>query len=232
LPPAELRELHFKKLEHLAPDPAGEILAQAVTAGRPPTQPEAYTPDRGTPVGRTHQGPTRRGRRKGWRRASAAAAFAFTVAAGLIEGGCVGGSVPTPAPTASASPAPSATASPRGPGWLPTGRLRPGYCLAGQNLPLNTTHPWPRTVHVVPCGQQHAAVVYYSSNYWPADLAYPGERVKLRLATRKCNQAFRSYFGIPYSPSTFAVRSISPGRAEWVSGDRQLICVSYKRSKK
>jgi TIR domain/Septum formation len=233
LPPSGLRELHFRKLELLAPDSAGPIPAGAVTPGQPRAQPGDYAPGNGAHVGSIHQAPPQRPRRT--RRLLAAAAAAAVVAGGAVStallsssGGLPSGVQPPP-PTASSSPSPTAS---HGPGRFPTSRLRPGYCLAGQNLPLHTPHRWPRTVYVVPCGHPHVAEVYYSSNYWPADLAYPGERVKLRLAARKCSEVFRSYAGISYSQSMFAERSISPGRSEWVSGDRQLICVAYKPTKK
>lgn len=233
LPPAGLRELHFRKLELLAPYSAGQIRAGAVAPGKPPAQAAAYAPTTGAPVGSIPHAPPRRPRRMRTLLATAAAAVTV-VAAGAAStallsssGGLPSGVIP-PSPTASSSP----SAGSHGPGWLPTSRLRPGHCLAGQNLPLNTTRPWPSTVHVVPCGHPHVAEVFYSSNYWPADLAYPGERVKLRLATRKCREVFRSYTGIPYSQSIFAERSISPGRSEWGSGDRRLICVAYKPTKK
>jgi hypothetical protein len=225
LPPVGLRELHFRKLELLAPDSAGTLPAGAVTPGWPHTQPEAYAPGGGPPVGSTHRAPLGRPRRMRTLLAAAATATAV-VAGGVAASTALLSSPPTsPFPV----PAPTATAPH---GRFPTSRLQPGYCLAGQNLPLNTTRPWPRTVHVVPCGHPHVAEVYYSSNYWPADLAYPGERVKLRLATRKCREVFRSYTGIPYSQSVFAERSISPSRPKWVSGDRRLICVAYKPTKK
>jgi hypothetical protein len=234
LPPAGLRELHFRRLELFAPDSAGQIPAGAVTPGQPRAQPEAYAPGSGAPVGSIPHAPPRRPRRM--RTLLAAGAAAATVAAAGVAsaallsspGGIPSGGI-TPPPTASSSPSPTA---PHGPGRFPTSRLRLGYCLAGQNLPLNTTHQWPGTVHVVPCGHPHIAEVYYSSNYWPADLAYPGGRVKLRLATLKCRAVFRSYIGIPYPQSIFAWRSISPDRSEWVSGDRHLICVAYKPTKK
>jgi Septum formation len=146
---------------------------------------------------------------------------------GTSSGVPVANAPPTATSTAAASPSASSTGRP-----LTASQLLPGDCLTGSNLQLNKSGQWPTLVQAVPCDQEHTAEVYYSSNYWPADQAYPGERVKLRQATVRCNKAFHSYVGIPYSQSVFAKTIISPSQAGRDSGDRQLTCIAYKPTNK
>jgi len=229
LPPAGLRELHFVKVPAV-PEPLGSEWPAASPRAEAPAQPAPPAP--GTMTGRAPGG-GRRGRKR-WLGLAAGLAAAVVVAVGVIPrlvatslSGPPAASAPQPATPTAAAPSASSTGR-----QLTASQLLPGDCLTGSNLQLNTSGQWPTLVQAVPCDQEHTAEVYYSSNYWPADQAYPGERVKLRQATVRCNKAFHSYVGIPYSQSVFAKTVITPSQAGWDSGDRQLTCIAYKPTNK
>jgi ribosomal protein L40E len=58
----------------------------------------------------------------------------------------------------------------------PTGQqLRAGECLAGSNMDLGHSTPWPDYVTVVACTKRHEAEVFFAGNNWPQSLAYPGK---------------------------------------------------------
>ena len=126
---------------------------------------------------------------------------------------------PSSTHTAPPSPTPSAR-------QLTRTQLRLGDCLTG-NLQLNTISIWPSTVEVVPCGQKHIGEVFYASNYWAANQAYPGDSASDSQADAECDKVFATYIGIPYSRSKFSVVSISPNSQTWASGDRSLQCIAY-----
>jgi hypothetical protein len=109
-------------------------------------------------------------------------------------------------------------------------QLRPGYCVRGSNLGLDTNGPWPRVVTVVPCTQPHLAEVFFAGNVWPQSLAYPGDNEVNRQANNRCDTALDAYVGRPDYPVTFTDRAIVPGSTAWLSGDRLVICVAYKAS--
>ncbi len=235
----------------VGPTPGSPAAGQSQTLERAATPPAAGEGGRRPPGGGTRHGRTR------WLSAAGGAlAAAVVLVAGVIfyhgaptagpsspAGGSrlslPAGAAPTSGPSPSAATSglsPSAGTSglsshaggPPMAGHLGWTHLLPGDCLKGSNLHLNTGRRWPARFQVVPCGQEHTAEVYYSSNYWPAGQAYPGEPVKSRQATAKCTEVFRSYIGLGYSQSEFDETSISPGRAAWDAGGRQLICIAYK----
>ena len=83
-------------------------------------------------------------------------------------------------------------------------------------------------VTAVPCAKKHAAEVFFSANYWPTAMAFPGNAAVYRQAKRECSKAFRTYDGGPYSASQYSYEYISPqGRPDWNSGDRQLVCIAF-----
>ena len=52
-------------------------------------------------------------------------------------------------------------------GELQLAQLQVGDCLAGSNMQLNTSAPWPKVTKAVPCTEDHTAEVFYASdNYW------------------------------------------------------------------
>ena len=108
------------------------------------------------------------------------------------------------------------------------GQLRPGDCVQGSNLGLNTNDPWPRAIIVVPCTEQHVAEVFFAGNVWPQSLAYPGDNAVSRQANNRCDTAFDAYVGRPDHLVTFTDRAIYPGNTVWSSGDRLVLCVAYK----
>lgn len=122
------------------------------------------------------------------------------------------------------------TSSVSSPRRVTDGQLRPGDCVRGSNLGLNTNDPWPRVVMVVPCTEQHVAEVFFAGNVWPQSLAYPGDNEVSRQANNRCDTALDAYAGRPDHLVTFTDRSIYPGSTVWSSGDRLVLCVAYKAS--
>ena len=111
---------------------------------------------------------------------------------------------------------------------LADGQLRPGDCVRGSNLGLDTDGPWPGVVTVVPCAEEHLAEVFFAGNVWPQSLAYPGGNEVSRQANSRCDTALDAYARHPDRLVTFTDRAIYPGRAVWSSGDRLVLCVAYK----
>ncbi len=114
-------------------------------------------------------------------------------------------------------------------------QLRPGDCLTGSTLPLDTTspwprHPWPRLFTTVPCTQEHFAEVVFAGNAWPRALTkYPGSRAIFDRADSRCIAAFAAYDGKPIGVSSFTYDDVAPnGASDWASGDRRLVCVAYE----
>jgi hypothetical protein len=133
------------------------------------------------------------------------------------------GSSSAPAQTHSASPQPTPTV-----GELQLAQLQVGDCLAGSNMQLNTSAPWPKVTKAVPCTEDHTAEVFYASdNYWAKKGGFPGNAAIKKDATAACNGAFASYVGIAYSKSLYTWTDIVPDASTWPSGDRGLHCVVY-----
>jgi hypothetical protein len=107
-------------------------------------------------------------------------------------------------------------------------QLVAGDCLTGSNLQLNTSHPFPAHVQMVPCGQEHIAEVYYSFNYWAADQTWPGLQTINKQAISECTNALVSYIGNSIDSSSFDFFAIRPDSAQWDSGYRHLTCVAFK----
>lgn len=115
-------------------------------------------------------------------------------------------------------------------------QLRPGDCLTGSNMGLDTSSRWPHLVAAVPCSQQHLAEVFFAGNAWPQSLtAYPGTNTISIQAWNRCLQAFVAYDGIANdgilnaAVSSFRFDFIGPaGASDWRSGDRRLVCVAHK----
>lgn len=106
-------------------------------------------------------------------------------------------------------------------------QLRPGDCLQGPP-DVNTARSWPHLVMAVPCIKGHIAEVYFfSANYWPRDMAFPGHATIVHQARTECRKEFRAYDGVPSSVSVYSFRYISPwNRADWGSGGRLLLCTA------
>ena len=165
---------------------------------------------------------------------AAAAILVIVVALVLVLGGgsankansgssAPAGSSSAPAQTHSASPQPTPTV-----GELQLAQLRVGDCLAGSNMQLNTSAPWPKVTKAVPCTEDHTAEVFYASdNYWAKKGGFPGNAAIKKDATAACNGAFASYVGIAYSKSLYTWTDIVPDASTWPSGDRGLHCVVY-----
>jgi hypothetical protein len=118
-------------------------------------------------------------------------------------------------------------------GQLTEDQLKPGDCLTGSNLGLETSNPWPDLVTAVPCTQQHIAEVYFADNAWPQSLAaYPGDDAVGSTADNRCGNAFALYNGIPSDESAFTYTEIVPDGVTWPGGDRWLVCIAYESTDK
>jgi hypothetical protein len=110
-------------------------------------------------------------------------------------------------------------------------QLRTGECLAGSNMDLGHSIPWPDYVTVVACTKRHEAEVVFAGNVWPQSLAYPGNAAIGSKADTRCAAAFVAYDRIDESQSAFSYDEILPmDPSDWASGDRSLACVAYEPS--
>jgi hypothetical protein len=129
-------------------------------------------------------------------------------------------------PSSASSPRPAS--SPPSRLQLSVDQLKAGDCLTGSDLGLGTDSPWPDSVAVVPCTQQHIAEVFFASNAWPQSQAYPGDNAINSQADDRCNSAFTTYDGTTSDNSAFSYDFVDPsGADDWASGDRWLVCVAY-----
>lgn len=130
-----------------------------------------------------------------------------------------------PAATQASKPAAGRTPAAR---ELTIGQLRAGDCLQGPP-DINTARSWPDIATAVPCPDKHLAEVYFfSANYWPAAMAFPGHATIAHQARTECRKAFSAYDGVPPVGSLYSFRDISPwNRADWESGGRLLLCTAY-----
>lgn len=109
-------------------------------------------------------------------------------------------------------------------------QLRPGDCLAGSNMDLSSSTPWPEYVTRVPCTKRHEAEVFFAGNIWPQSLALPGKGAIGSQSDARCGEAFAAYDGIDASQSAFSYADIVPDSSDWASGDRSLECVAFEPS--
>ena len=109
-------------------------------------------------------------------------------------------------------------------------QLRPGDCLAGSNMGLGNSKPWPDEVTRVACPQPHEAEVFFAGDNWPQSKAYPGDSAVSSQAAERCNAVFTAYDGIESGRSAFWITTIVPDSSDWGSGDRSLECAAYKPS--
>ena len=113
---------------------------------------------------------------------------------------------------------------------LTADELQPGDCLAGSNMGLPSTAPWPLYVARVACTQQHEAEVIFASQIWPSSLAYPGDSQVDQQANQHCDAAFATYDGVTEVRSAFSLELIAPDSGAWASGDRSVRCIAYEPS--
>ena len=115
-------------------------------------------------------------------------------------------------------------------GHLSGGQLRPGDCLTGSNLGLDTSNAWPDMFAAVPCTSPHLAEVFFAGNAWPkSPAAYPGDNAISDQGYARCLTAFSAYDGIGNLGSSFTIDYIAPyGSDDWGSGDRWLVCLAYE----
>ena len=113
---------------------------------------------------------------------------------------------------------------------LTADQLRPGDCLAGSNMDLSRSNPWPEYVTRVPCTKRHEAEIFFAGNIWPQSLAFPGKDAIGSQSDARCGEAFAAYDGIDASQSAFSYADIIPDSSDWASGDRSLACVAWEPS--
>jgi Domain of unknown function (DUF4328)/Septum formation len=161
----------------------------------------------------------------------ALSALGVVIAAALTATAIYGQSIRTTSATPR-TPAPMArhtTPAAPTPGTqeLTAEQLRPGDCLQGPP-DINASKVWPDVVRAVPCNKWHLAEVFYSANYWPDAMAFPGDAVVTHQGRKECVKAFRAYDGAAYSASKYTYEYITPGgRQDWNAGDRQLLCAAF-----
>jgi len=161
----------------------------------------------------------------------ALSALAVVVAAALAAAAIYGQSIAA-APEAARTPAPiaahtSTSAPARAIQQVTPVQLRTGDCIRGP-ADINTGHNWPNLMSLVPCTRKHLSEVFYSANYWPEAMAFPGNAAINKRAWARCLKAFHAYDGSAYAYSQYSVYDSTPhGRQDWDSGDRLLICVAY-----
>jgi hypothetical protein len=109
-------------------------------------------------------------------------------------------------------------------------QLRPGDCLAGSNMGLGKSTPWPDEVARVACTQPHEAEAFFTGVNWPQSMAYPGGKAVDDQARARCGPAFAAYDGVDDSVSAFTFDDIVPDSSAWASGGRSVACVAYKPS--
>jgi len=161
----------------------------------------------------------------------ALSALAVVVAAALTAAAIYGQSIKN-APVAARTPAPvaahtSTSAPARAVQRVTPEQLRTGDCIRGP-ANINTGRTWPALMSLVPCKRKHLSEVFYSANYWPEAMAFPGNAAINKRGHAECLKAFHAYDGSAYAYSQYSVYDSTPhGRQDWDSGDRQLICVAY-----
>jgi hypothetical protein len=69
--------------------------------------------------------------------------------------------------------------------------------------------------------------VFYSSNFWGANQAYPGTSAVSTQAIAQCKKVFTGYVGIAQSSSQYSDVDLYPESSDWSSGDRSLQCIAY-----
>jgi uncharacterized protein DUF2510/putative regulator of septum formation len=154
-----------------------------------------------------------------------AAALTLVAAVGLIT--IVLGRTSADKPAATQAPTPAAARTSAAERALTIDQLRAGDCLQGPP-DINTANSWPDIATAVPCRDRHLAEVYFSANYWPAAMAFPGHATIAHQARTECRKAFQAYNGVPPEASVYSFRWIYPwGRADWDSGDGGLLCTAY-----
>jgi Protein kinase domain/Septum formation len=228
---------------------AGEPYAGQPHAGQPHAgQPYAGQPERagerrpgqqraGEPrAAEPRAGEHRRERRPGGRRRPRWlwAAGAVMVCAAVVVALVVSlGSRNSPAAAGAGSSPAGSTAGPGPQGSPRTGDLavaefRVGDCLTGANMQLDTTNPWPKLTTAVSCSRPHTAEVFFADNsFWPANSAFPGASAISKAGNTACDNAFRSYVGVPLAKSVYTWTNIIPDAATWPTGDRALHCIAY-----
>jgi hypothetical protein len=171
----------------------------------------------------------RRRRRWPWAVGAVAAVCAVIVAAVVLSlgSGHHAASAGSSVSAGSSSAAPRVTPTPTV-GNLQLSQLRVGDCLAGANMELNSSDPWPKLTLAVPCNQSHTAEVFLANdNFWPQNSPFPGASTISKDGNAACNNAFQAYVGITYKKSIYTWTNIIPDASTWPTGDRALHCIAY-----
>jgi hypothetical protein len=154
-------------------------------------------------------------------------AAAVTLVAAMAVTAIVLGKTSAHTPAATQAPTPAAARTPVT-RELTIGQLRAGDCLQGPP-DINTARSWPEIATAVPCSDKHLSEVYFfSADYWPAAMAFPGHATIAHQARMECRKVFQAYDGAPLPASELSFHYTSPwNRADWDSGGRLLLCTAY-----
>ena len=107
-------------------------------------------------------------------------------------------------------------------------QLAKGDCIRGSNLHLSNFLIWPESVQAIPCSAQHVGEVFFAGQTWPQSQPYPGGTAIGNDAVTRCDSAFDSYVGVPYTATPYLYADVSPSADTWASGDRRVLCVAYR----
>ena len=117
-------------------------------------------------------------------------------------------------------------------GHLGAAQFRPGDCLTGAGLSLDSDSALPYMVAAVPCTEPHLAEVFFAGNAWPTSrTAYPGVNAIADQGYARCLTAFSAYDGTDNSVLAFSIYYIIPYSDNWASGNRWLVCMAYDPSR-
>lgn len=77
--------------------------------------------------------------------------------------------------------------------------------------------------YIVSCSDIHLYEAFYVAEFLSGP--YPGDREVSDAVTNSCRSEFPNYVGISYSDSIFGFVSFTPAESDWVSGDREFVCM-------
>jgi hypothetical protein len=82
-------------------------------------------------------------------------------------------------------------------------------------------------VAAVPCAEPHDNEVYAVFDIANQDETFPGDDSLAARANEACYQLFEDFVGIAYEDSALDFFPITPTKAGWEDGDREVICAVY-----
>lgn len=86
------------------------------------------------------------------------------------------------------------------------------------------------TLPARPCADPHDYEVFASVDVPEAD-DYPGDDAVEEQAQTECMEGFESFVGISYDESELDFSYLTPTKASWPQGDREITCLVYSEDK-